>query len=132
MGEETPGQARRSVLVVDDEVRLLRSIQLLLRDQHDVQITSRAEDALALVEQGARFDVILCDLQMPNMSGMELSERLLALDPETRERLVFLTGGAVTGEARAFLEVTSHRVLTKPVPVAVLFDVVDGVPHRAR
>lgn len=132
MSGDPKQEARRAVLIVDDEVRLLRSIQLLLRDRHDVQTTPRAEDALALVQKGARFDLILCDLQMPTMSGMELAERLVALDPACRERLVFLTGGAVTKEARAFLEVTVHRVLAKPVPVSVLYDVVDQMPLRAR
>ena len=132
MPDEPNQEARRAVLVVDDEVRLLRSIQLLLRERHDVQTTPRAEDAVALVEQGARFDLILCDLQMPTMSGMELAERLMALDPACRERLVFLTGGAVTAEARAFLEVTEHRVLAKPVPVEVLFDVVNQTRARDR
>lgn len=132
MSEESTGEARRAVLVVDDEVRLLRSIELVLRDRHDVQTTPRAEEALALVAGGRRFDLILCDLQMPTMSGMELAERLRALDPACRDRLVFLTGGAVTREARTFLEVTEHRVLAKPVPVDHLFALISQVPVRAR
>lgn len=122
--------ARRRLLVIDDEVRLVRSLQLLLRHAHDVTCATRAEEALAEVVAGVRFDLILCDLQMPGMSGMELAARLVEVDPGCRSRLVFLTGGAVTAEARAFLQSTEHKVLTKPVPVELLLSEIEAVKPR--
>jgi CheY-like chemotaxis protein len=121
---------RRRLLVIDDEVRLVRSLQLLLRYAHDVTCATRAEEALAEVVAGVRFDLILCDLQMPGMSGMELAARLVEVDPGCRPRLVFLTGGAVTAEARAFLQSTEHKVLTKPVPVEQLLAEIEAVEPR--
>lgn len=107
-----PSSARRGrVLVVDDEPLVGQTIRRGLRTEHDVSVVQRARDAFALVTDGARFDVILCDLMMPDLTGMDLYAELLQTAPEQAERMVFLTGGAFTPRARQFLDqVENHRV----------------------
>ncbi|MEZ4391399.1 MAG: response regulator [Polyangiales bacterium] len=102
------------VLVVDDEPIIARVIQRALSNQHEVLVTGRAVEALRLIEAGVRFDVILCDLIMPHMTGMELHAELLKLDPEYAERMIFMTGGAFTPAAQAFLDAVSNEKLEKP------------------
>jgi CheY-like chemotaxis protein len=73
-----------------------------------------AEVVLREVLAGARYDLILCDLMMPNMTGMELHARLAATSPDAARRMVFLTGGAFTTAAQEFIERTGIEPLEKP------------------
>ncbi|HZI15109.1 MAG TPA: response regulator, partial [Myxococcus sp.] len=120
-----PGRRAR-VLVVDDEPRLGLSMRMLLEPLHDVTVTTRGGEALALVAAGQRFDVILCDLQMPETDGATVYRRLCAQAPDLAERLVFISGGAYTVEMRTFLESVANRVLEKPVRPEVLLAVVEA------
>ncbi|QSQ22333.1 MASE1 domain-containing protein [Pyxidicoccus parkwayensis] len=117
---------RGRVLVVDDEPRLAQSMRLLLEPYHDIVTTTRGSEALALVAAGHRFDVILCDLQMPEVDGATVFRRLCATAPDQAERVVFISGGAYTPESRAFMESVTNRVLEKPVRPEVLMATVDA------
>lgn len=83
------------------------------------------EDALALIEVGKRYDVILCDLMMPQVTGMAVYEGVLALDPEQASRMVFLTGGAFTAAARTFLDTIPNRCVEKPFDLVELRQIVN-------
>ncbi|WP_240359811.1 MASE1 domain-containing protein [Pyxidicoccus trucidator] len=117
---------RGRVLVVDDEPRLAQSMRLLLEPYHDIVTTTRGSEALALVAAGHRFDVILCDLQMPETDGATVYRRLCAQAPSQAERVVFISGGAYTAESRAFIDNVPNRVLEKPVRPEVLMATVDA------
>jgi len=110
---------RAKVLVVDDELTIGTSFRRVLRE-HDVTVVMAATEALALLEAGASFDVILSDLMMPGMSGMELHDELVRRLPEAAARVVFITGGAFTAGANAFLERVPNERLEKPVAAATL------------
>jgi CheY-like chemotaxis protein/two-component sensor histidine kinase len=115
------------VLMVDDEPALGRSTQLLLAPQHDVVPVTTARDALARLAAGERFDVILCDLMMPEMSGIEFHEHVARSAPEYLGRIVFMTGGAFTDEARAFLASVGRPHIEKPFSEKALRSAIDGV-----
>jgi CheY-like chemotaxis protein len=83
-----------------------------------------AADALARVKAGERYDVILCDVMMPQMSGKELRAELLRVAPEQAERMVFLTGGAFTPGARAFLDQIPNPCIDKPFDTSTLLTLV--------
>ena len=75
---------------------------------------TRAEEALARIKSGKRFDVILSDLMMPQMTGMDLYEELTRVSVDQAERMIFLTGGAFTAQARAFLDAVTNQRVDKP------------------
>lgn len=107
--------ARRGrVLVVDDEPLIATAIRRTLSSEHDVVLSSAAATALQRISQGEQFDVILCDLMMPQMTGMELYDELVRTAPRQAERVVFLSGGAFTAAARAFLDDVPNPHLEKP------------------
>src|SRR6185295_16584102 len=86
---------RARILVVDDDAMVHRAIARLLRG-HDLVCADGARDALARIDRGERYDLMLTDLMMPVMTGIELYEQLAARDLAHARRVVFMTGGAVT------------------------------------
>jgi PAS domain S-box-containing protein len=114
---------RRRVLVIDDDQLVARSLARLMGDTHDVRVLTRPGEAAALV-QTEPFDVVLCDVMMPGLDGPALYARL----PEAvRARFIFITGGAFTAEAEAFLAQQSNPVLRKPFDREQLLRLVDAV-----
>jgi PAS domain S-box-containing protein len=108
--------ARRArVLVIDDEPLVRKTIERSLLDQHDVVCAASATEAVARIEAGERFDLVLCDLMMPEMTGMAVEARLRETAPGMARRMAFLSGGAFTVEAADFLRtVGPHRTIEKP------------------
>jgi PAS domain S-box-containing protein len=116
--EGSTGAAR--VLVVDDESMIGRAIHRMLSPHYDVTVVTRARDALDRIHGGARFDVILCDLLMPEMTGMDLHDELVLTAPDQAEAMVFVTGGAFTPRAREFLAEMASRCIEKPFDTVAL------------
>ncbi len=110
----------RSVLVVDDEVILGRSVKRMLARDYEVAVATSAREALDLFAAGKRFDVILCDVMMPVMTGMDLFDELRRSIPDQAGRMVFVTGGAFTERARKFLDEVPNPRLEKPFDNAAL------------
>jgi PAS domain S-box-containing protein len=114
---------RGRVLVIDDEPMLCSALERILRPHHDVVFTTLAAEILPRLEAGERFDLILCDLMMPRMSGMDFHAALQRLRPELTGRVIFLTGGAFTPQAKAFLERVPNRRVDKPFNARALLAV---------
>ncbi|MFP2907975.1 ATP-binding protein [Pyxidicoccus sp. 3LFB2] len=108
---------RGRILIVDDEPKLLLTLGMLLEEAHDVTRYLKAREALACILEGPPFDVILCDLMMPEMTGEQLFEAVSAAAPEQALRMVFMTGGAFTEGAQRFLEQVKNPRLIKPFRV---------------
>ena len=117
------GRAR--VLVVDDEPVVATLIERAL-EGHQVYVTSGGRDALELCRD-ATIDVVLCDLLMPDLTGMAFYEQVQALRPELKDRIVFMTAGAFTTRARDFLASIPNLVLHKPFELDDVAEAVDTV-----
>ncbi len=109
-----PGDGARRVLVVDDDPLVARAVVRTLAGAFEVTTATSATDALARIEAGERFDAVLCDLMMPQMTGMELHARVTARDPALARRMLFMTGGAFTEAAARFVADARARCLEKP------------------
>jgi CheY-like chemotaxis protein len=122
---------RARVLVVDDEPAIGRALQRILRDHLDVLALTSAKDALARITAGERFEAILSDVMMPEVTGMELYQSLLRIAPDQAERMIFVTGGAFTTAAREFLDSVPNPRIEKPVEATNLLAIVAGLtfPH---
>jgi PAS domain S-box-containing protein len=117
---------RYSVLFIDDDAMVAHAARRVM-SEHAITIASSAHDALGLLAQGDRFDVIFCDLMMPQVTGMELFAELEKIAPEQARRVVFMTGGAYTPGATAFLESVANRRVDKPFDLVVLQAMLDEV-----
>ena len=117
---------RGQVLVVDDEAPVARALSRALGREHDVTVLTGAKDALARLVSGQRFDVILCDLMMPEMTGMDLYEELTRQMPDQALRMMFITGGAFSASARSFLDRVQNQRFEKPFDIQNLRAAVRG------
>ena len=137
-----PAGSRRRVLVIDDEDVIRHAVRRWFTrrgwDVHEAANGRAALDMLVVREREhmARLepDVILCDLRMPGMTGMDLHERLRVERPDLMARIIFSTGDVVSPDAAAFLAGTECPVLEKPFELEVLASTVDrvlGVPLGA-
>ncbi len=114
---------RATVIVVDDEPLVGRSIRRALRG-HEVELFSSGSAAIERLCSDAPYDVVFCDLMMPEVSGIEVYESVAACRADLAKRFVFMTGGAFTPAARAFLEATPLVCLEKPFELAQIRELV--------
>jgi PAS domain S-box-containing protein len=105
---------RGRLVIIDDDARVARSLALVLRDDHDVEESVEPRAIADRIVAGERFDVIFCDLMMPGMTGMDFYAVVAGSVPEQAQRIVFVTGGAFTPAARAFVDRVENSVLEKP------------------
>jgi PAS domain S-box-containing protein len=120
--EGTPLRSAR-VLVVDDEPAIGIALHRVLR-KDEVTVVTTAQAALDLLAAGKDFDVILSDVMMPGMSGIEFYAALVGLHPRMASRVVFVTGGAFTPQANAFLDKVTNERLEKPFDLKELRELV--------
>ena len=121
-----PPTRRGRILVVDDEPIVCFSLERLLAREADVVTATSAGQALAMIQEGQRFDVLLCDLMLPEIDGPALHENIRDVDPLQAKRMVFMTGGVFTGRAREFLDAVENKRLSKPFDVEGLLALVRG------
>lgn len=120
-GKAMSSSARRGrVLIVDDQEALSGAIVRVLEGTHDVRAVTNAKDALGLFAAGERFDVVISDLMMPELNGMDFYEQLLKTAPDQAGKMIFMTGGAFTDRAASFIARFPERVVSKPLDLLAL------------
>ena len=117
--QEPPPDARAAagaarILVIDDEARLAQSLKLALDPRHEVIACTSGTEAIDLLRHDQRFDLVLCDLMLPDTAGPEIYQALRDEHPELVDRFVFMTGGAFTPRTRDFLRSVNNPRLEKP------------------
>ena len=118
------------VLIIDDERTLRSTLQVLLSDAYDVILADSGAAAFEVLATDRAFDVVLCDLMMPEVSGMQVHAWVQREAPDLLPRMVFMTGGAFTRNASEFLEQIVNRYLEKPFEVQELIEVLDRVARK--
>ena len=115
----------RRVLIIDDEPSLLSGLNRLLGERFDISTADGGEVALAKVQNDGPFAVVVCDMRMPGMDGVEVLRRLTELAPDTVR--IMLTGNADQKTAvEAINRGNIFRFYSKPVPMAVLGDGIEA------
>jgi CheY-like chemotaxis protein len=99
-------------------------VERALSRYHDVAVSNSGRHALERIAAGERYDVIISDLMMPDITGMDLHGELSRLVPDQARRMVFLTGGAFSARAQAFLDVVPNAWLEKPFDLPDLLAIV--------
>jgi CheY-like chemotaxis protein len=109
---------QKAILVVDDEAGISKALAYLFRrDGHQVDTAANGHLALARLQE-REYDLILCDLRMPELDGPGLYRSLEFHAPHLLQRFIFLTGDTLSPEAHAFFNQTGAVRLTKPFRAA--------------
>jgi CheY-like chemotaxis protein/two-component sensor histidine kinase len=133
MPTEPPiGSAHGRVLLVDDEQPLLTMFRRILGADHQLVTALSGEAAQLILEYDQAFDVILCDLMMPGLSGMGLHAWIDTHYPALAERVVFVTGGAFTQAASEYLTRVTNLRVEKPYDVPALTRLVSDLVVKAK
>jgi CheY-like chemotaxis protein/anti-sigma regulatory factor (Ser/Thr protein kinase) len=114
------GRPRGRVLIVDDEPALAAALGRSIEREYAVVVVSSGRDALDLLRRDDGFDVILCDLIMPHVTGMDLHAELVRTAPSLADRMIFMSGGTFTSRAREFLSRVTNPTLDKPFDLKML------------
>lgn len=117
-------QPRARVLVIDDEPLMRSALVRGLSADFDVVLAADGTEALSMMGRDRSYDVVLCDVMMSGLGGLELHERVRETAPELAPRMVFLTGGAWDPATRARLEALPNERLLKPVSLLELREVI--------
>ncbi|MEO6950903.1 MAG: ATP-binding protein [Polyangia bacterium] len=112
--EVTTPVRRLRALIVDDDAGVARALGRALGANHDVVILDSARAAQRTLEQDASFDIVICDLMMPEVTGMDLYEWAVVAHPQIAERMLFMTGGAFSERSEIFAQRMADRMLHKP------------------
>ena len=108
------------MLLIDDETALGTSLRRCISRYWNASFVNDGRQALELLRHDCGYDVIVCDLMMPEVTGMDIYEELVQSKPDLSKRMLFMTGGAFTERARSFLESVPNRHLDKPFDLAQL------------
>jgi PAS domain S-box-containing protein len=115
------------VLVVDDEPLIVRSLNMMLKRHASVTCETIAERALELMLADPPFDVIVCDVMMPGLTGADLHEKIARERPGREARFVFITGGIYTMRTRDYFERIPNAQIAKPFGKAELLAAMEAV-----
>ena len=120
---------RARILVIDDEPAILRAFRRVLY-AHDVVLATSGPEAMSKLAEKRRFDVIFCDVMMPEMSGVEVYQQISERYPGQEHQLVFMTGGAFAEPAAHFIESVDNPKLKKPFTGSSLRALVAAIARR--
>jgi PAS domain S-box-containing protein len=119
----TPPVRGVRILIVDDEVKLAKALARELEQEHRVEVAHGGRQALAQI-LASDYDLILCDVMMPDLSGLELYDEVRMRRPGVERKMVFMTGGMFTQRARQFLEEVDNPRVDKPFDMSEVREVI--------
>ncbi len=117
--------SNKRVLIVEDNVAVARMLEVLTMDDAEVILARDGEEGLSYIQEG-HFDLIIADVIMPKIDGIEMYKKALSIDPTLEGHFIFFTGTEDT-EQLNFLQSSDVTVLPKPSPVKLICQVIDQV-----
>ncbi len=122
-----PATRRGTILIVDDEMAVIRSLRRLLERDHDVLAARSGEEALSIVKSSSRIDIVLYDVSMPRLGGKAFYEEIERHHLPIANRIIFVSSGASDSDITAFLMKTGNPVVEKPFDLELLGDLIGSL-----
>ncbi len=118
------------ILIVDDEPALRETLSALLSEHYQVEAVDSATAALRALASENRFDMVLCDVMMPGRTGIDVFSEIEKHHEELKDRVVFMTGGAIGDRAQDFLRKVTNRQLRKPFSLDAVHRLFDEISEK--
>jgi signal transduction histidine kinase len=112
-------EVKGRILIVDDD-NMTRDVMAQMLGEHETVEAESGASAKHILEEDAAFDVILCDMMMPDLSGADIHQWLLEKNPDLAGHMLFITGGAFTPRAKDYLDKVDNIKLEKPIETSKL------------
>lgn len=123
--QTAPPPQNRRILLVDDDSAIVQVVRHALGRMNELQVARQGAEALQLIAEQQDFDLVLCDLKMPGMDGLEFYRQVCATAPELAERLIFISGDTNSPDTRDLLSRTERPLLNKPFTLAEFYQAID-------
>jgi PAS domain S-box-containing protein len=127
--KDTPPRMVSSILLVEDDKPVREMTEEILKEHIHCRVTSVSDGRLALdhLDRGEVFDLVLSDIRMPHVDGIQLFEWITRNRPELSERFIFVTGDTYDARTREFLAMRKSEALYKPFELSKLIQVVNSI-----
>jgi CheY-like chemotaxis protein len=123
-------QQTHRILILDDEEAVRRVLEKALEHLgYELESVSTGPEALALLSS-TNYDLVLCDIQLPGLSGLDFFRELESHHPEMTDRVIFMTGDLVRPDLQSFLKKIDANVLRKPFDLSGLYQMVQSILKR--
>jgi CheY-like chemotaxis protein len=116
------------ILVVDRDSAVAEACEKAFQNENEVVTARSGFHALELIAIGRAFDLVLCELSLPDLTGPEVHRRLIASSPRTASKMVFITDDAKA--AQGFLQTVPNMFLEKPLVATALRQVLRDVTRK--
>ncbi len=129
--DRNPIEPRSILLAEDNPVNQKLAERLLTKRGHHVTVVESGSQAVESVQQ-TKFDLVLMDVQMPDMDGLEAAASIRRLESNTGQhvRIIAMTAHAMHGDRERCLESGMDGYLAKPIRPEELFEIVEAIPTR--
>lgn len=133
-GVETPEakSSKRRIFLIDDDLLLLSSFRRILEVNHEVVAVASGKEALSILGRDTDFDVVICDVMMPDTDGPMIYEFIRENVPHLLNRIVFTTAGTFTPRTKDFINTVSNQILEKPISSEALYEVLERIEKIER
>jgi CheY-like chemotaxis protein len=118
---------RGTILIVDDEPAIVRSIRRILEKKHDILAATSAGEALKIINSGRQIDILILDVFMPEISGIDLAKTLKKQSVALAQKIIFITGGSADREISEYMAESDTPVLEKPINIEVLHSTIEDM-----
>jgi signal transduction histidine kinase/ActR/RegA family two-component response regulator len=128
------GQSLREkrVLVIDDEIHIAQLMfDVLVQQGARIDLANSGTEALDKIKNRS-YDIIICDQRMPGLSGQRLYRLVESINPDLRNRFLFVTGDVVNAQTKRFFAQTGVRYIQKPFRIQELVEAIEGVLSRSQ
>jgi len=116
---------QKRILIVDDELMLLYSLRRMLDDVYDITIAHGGQKAIDIInKQESQFDLIISDVSMPDVNGVNLFLYIAKHHPGLEQRVIFMTGGPMSAYLDEFFLTNKAMCLLKPFDSEKLLQVI--------